>query len=51
MAVSEFTEGSYRMQNPDFFFERNSAKYDLLEIYEIFNVTNSTNLGCQMWLQ
>ena len=30
-----------------FFFEsKRLAKYDFLEIYEIFNVANSTNLGC-----
>ena len=28
-----------------FFWLMLSVKYDFLEIYEIFNVTNSTNLG------
>ena len=29
-----------------FFLTKLSTKYDFLEIYQIFNVTNSTNLDC-----
>ena len=39
MSMREFTEGSYRMQSPDFFQTKRSAKNDFLEIYDIFNVT------------
>ena len=43
MFVKEFTEGSYKMLNLDIFF---NETHDSIDIYEIFNVTNSTNLGC-----
>ena len=33
------------------FWTKQSAKYNLLGICEIFNITNSTNLDCQMWFQ
>ena len=29
-----------------FFLTKRSAKYDFLEIYEIFSVTDSINMGC-----
>ena len=43
MSVREFTEGCYIMQSFDFFQMKCCAKYDFLEIYEIFNIANSTN--------
>ena len=46
MFVREFTERSYIMQSLDFFRTKRSAKYDFLEIHEVLNVTNKTNLGC-----
>ena len=36
---------SYRVP---LFSTKRSVKYNLLEIPEIFNITNSTNLNCQM---
>ena len=33
------------------FWTKHSAKYSLLEIYEIFNKTDSANLDCQMRFQ
>ena len=33
------------------FWTECSAKYNFLGTYEIFNITNSTNLGGQMWFQ
>ena len=32
------------MQSLEFFWTTRSAKYDLLQIYELFNVTNGRNL-------
>ena len=46
MSVKEFTEEVILSRASIFFLTKCSAKDNFLEIYEIFNVTNSTNLGC-----
>ena len=46
MSVREFTEWSYIMSSLDFFWTKSSTKYDFLQIYRIFNMTDSTNLAC-----
>ena len=33
------------------FCMKRSTKYNFLGIYEIFNITNSPNLNCSMWLK
>ena len=45
MSVREFTEETYIIQGLHSFLMNRSAKYDFSEIYKIFNVTYSTNLG------
>ena len=42
----DFTERSYIMLSLDFFWTKRSAKYSFFEIREIFNVINSTSMGC-----
>ena len=33
------------------FWKKSSARYDFIEIYKIFSVTNSKNIGCYMRLE
>ena len=42
----EFSEKVTLYVESRFFLKKLSTKYNFLEIYEIFNVTNNTNLGC-----
>ena len=44
MSVRDFAEGNYL--EPRHFLAKRSGKYYFIEIYKLFNVTNSTDLGC-----
>ena len=48
ISMTNFTVTEVTVFRVVIFLTKSSAKYNFSEIYEIFNITNSTNLHCQM---
>ena len=51
MSITEFTvkEVTVHCLELPLSWTEHSAKHNFLGTYEIFNITNNTNLDCQMW--
>ena len=48
ISMTNFTVTEVTVFRVVIFLTKSSTKYNFSEIYEIFNITNSTNLDCQM---
>ena len=49
--MTEFTVKEVKVFIVLTFWTKRFAKYVFLEIYKIFNISNSINVDCQIWFQ
>ena len=51
LSMAEFTFKEVAVFSVTIFGMKHPSKYYFLGIYEIFNISNNTDLDCQMWFQ